>query len=58
MLKKGSYPSEAALLNGMIFAVFNSDEVYHYVEGQCLVIMLPDHTDSDDIVIYLVLERN
>jgi hypothetical protein len=27
-LKKGNYPSESSLLNGVIFTVFNSDELY------------------------------
>jgi hypothetical protein len=28
LLKKGAYPSEQALLNGVIFTVMNTDEVY------------------------------
>lgn len=55
-MKKGNYPSEAALLNGIIFTIMNADEIYS-ASGQCLVIMLPDLPDSDDLVIFLVLER-
>jgi hypothetical protein len=55
LLKKGSYPSEASLMNGIVFSVLNSDEIYHNLTGQCLVIMAPDSPDSDDLVLYLVL---
>lgn len=41
VLKKGGYPSEAALLNGVIFTVMNTDEVYQ-LRGDCLVVLLPD----------------
>lgn len=56
VLKKGGYPSEAALLNGVIFTVMNTDEIYQ-PRGDCLVVLLPDLPDSDDLVLYLVLER-
>jgi hypothetical protein len=55
-LKKGNYPSESSLLNGVIFTVFNSDELYT-PQGQCLVIMPPDLADSDDLIVYLIIER-
>lgn len=56
VMKKGGYPSEASLLNGIIFTVMNTDEIYQ-PKGQCLVVLMPDHPDSDDLVLYLVLER-
>ena len=40
----------------MIFTVFNSDELYT-PSGQCLVIMPPDLADSDDLIVYLIIER-
>jgi hypothetical protein len=55
-LKKGNYPNEHSLLNGVIFTVLNSDEIYT-PHGQCLVIMPPDLPDSDDLIIYLIIER-
>jgi len=56
-LKKGSYPSEAALMNGLIFAVLNADELYQNTASQCLVILMPDHHDSDELLVLLVLEK-
>jgi hypothetical protein len=56
VLKKGGYPSEASLLNGLIFTVLNTDEIYN-LRGQCLVVLPSDSADSDDLVVYLVLER-
>jgi|LauGreDrversion4_2_1035121.scaffolds.fasta_scaffold362138_1 hypothetical protein len=35
----------------------NSDEIYQNLDAQVLVIMMPDHPDSDDLIINLVLER-
>lgn len=55
-MKKGNYPSESALLNGVIFTVFNSDELYT-PRGQCLVILPPELADSDDLLVYLIIER-
>ena len=55
-LQKGSYPSESALLLGVIQTILNADEIYT-PHGQCLVVTPRDFVDSDDFFIYLVFER-
>ena len=60
ILKKGSYPNEGALINGVIFTVLNADEIYQYRNGSacpCFVVMQPDHPDSDDLELYIILEK-
>lgn len=42
LLNKGNFPSEDALLNGLIVAVLNQDDVYNAL-GECHVLMIPDH---------------
>ena len=55
-LQKGSYPSESALLLGIIQTILNADEIYT-PHGQCLVLTPRDFPDSDDFLVYLLFER-
>jgi hypothetical protein len=55
-LQKGSYPTETAMMLGIIQTILNADEIYTPY-GQCLVVTPRDYPDSDDFLIYLIYER-
>lgn len=55
-LQKGSYPTETAMMLGIIQTILNADEIYTPY-GQCLVVTPKDYPDSDDFFIYLIYER-